>query len=247
MAVEQFGVVVTIKRSEGDVGKEQSRRPATATSSTGVAAAYDPIPGLQQSPSATYNVTSSGRRLGRKVAADPFIRPEHQQLIVDAGALPHLVALLKRHRDGQNSRAVNGVIRRATDAITNLAHENSNIKTRVRSVRLYPFLLQFCVFQFVLHHILMFKVEGGIPPLVELLEFIDAKIVDCNALPTLNPMLRSEDATIHYEAVGVIGNLLHSSPNIKKEVLLARALQPVTELLSLSCSENQREVALLLG
>ncbi|KAJ0791205.1 putative armadillo repeat protein ABAP1/ARIA [Helianthus annuus] len=74
--------------------------------------------------------------------------PEHQQLIVDAEALPHLVTLLKRHKDGEKSRAV---IRRAADAITNLAHENSNIKTRVR-------------------------VEGGIPPLVELLEFADAKV-----------------------------------------------------------------------
>jgi hypothetical protein len=46
------------------------------------------------------------------------------------------VSLLKRqrdvHRDGSNSRAVNSVIRRAADAITNLAHENSSIKTRVR-------------------------------------------------------------------------------------------------------------------
>ncbi|KAI3676410.1 hypothetical protein L1987_86017 [Smallanthus sonchifolius] len=33
------------------------------------------------------------------------IKPEHQQLIVDAGALPHLVALLKRHREAQNSLA----------------------------------------------------------------------------------------------------------------------------------------------
>ncbi|KAJ0734895.1 putative chromatin remodeling & transcription regulator BTB-POZ family [Helianthus annuus] len=172
------------------------------------------------------------------------IKPEHQQLIVDAGALPHLVVLLKRHREGQKSRALNGVIRRAADAITNLAHENSSIKTRVR-------------------------VEGGIPPLVELLEHTDAKvqraaagalrtlaskndenkfqIVDYNALPTLILMLRSEDAAIHYEAVGVIGNLVHSSPNIKKEVLLAGALQPVIGLLSSSCSESQREAALLLG
>ncbi|XP_019197531.1 PREDICTED: ARM REPEAT PROTEIN INTERACTING WITH ABF2-like [Ipomoea nil] len=172
------------------------------------------------------------------------IKPEHQQLIVDAGALPHLVNLLKRHRDGQTSRAVNGVIRRAADAITNLAHENSNIKSCVR-------------------------VEGGIPPLVELLEFVDPKvqraaagalrtlafkndenkhqIVECNALPTLILMLRSEDSAIHYEAVGVIGNLVHSSPNIKKEVLAAGALQPVVGLLSSSCSESQRESALLLG
>ncbi|KAE9460608.1 hypothetical protein C3L33_07506, partial [Rhododendron williamsianum] len=170
--------------------------------------------------------------------------PEHQQLIVDAGALPHLVGLLKRHRDGQNSRAVNGVIRRAADAITNLAHENSSIKTRVR-------------------------IEGGIPLLVELVDFSDLKvqraaagalrtlafkndenknqIVECNALPTLILMLRSEDAAIHYEAVGVIGNLVHSSPHIKKEVLLAGALQPVIGLLSSCCSESQREAALLLG
>ncbi|MFS7888878.1 putative chromatin remodeling & transcription regulator BTB-POZ family [Helianthus anomalus] len=172
------------------------------------------------------------------------IKPEHQQLIVDAGALPHLVVLLKRHREGQKSRALNEAIRRAADAITNLAHENSSIKTRVR-------------------------VEGGIPPLVELLEHTDAKvqraaagalrtlafkndenkfqIVDYHALPTLILMLRSEDAAIHYEAVGVIGNLVHSSPNIKKEVLLAGALQPVIGLLSSSCSESQREAALLLG
>jgi hypothetical protein len=31
--------------------------------------------------------------------------------------------------------------------------------------------------------------------------------------------------------VGVIGNLVHSSPNIKKEVILAGALQPVIGLL----------------
>ncbi|KAI4368331.1 hypothetical protein MLD38_016900 [Melastoma candidum] len=114
------------------------------------------------------------------------VKPEHQQLIVDCGALPHLIALLKRQ-----------------------------------------------------------KMDGrGIPPLVELLDFADAKVqraaagalrtlafkndenknlvchlhTTCNALPTLILMLRSEDTAIHYEAVGVIGNLVHSSPNIKKEV-----------------------------
>ncbi|CAL5328811.1 unnamed protein product [Camellia sinensis] len=130
--------------------------------------------------------------------------------------------LQKNKNNGKNSKAVNGVIRRAADAITNLAHENSSIKTCVR-------------------------IEGGILPPVELLEFIDSKvqraeagalrtlafkndenknIVECNALHTLILLLRSEDAAIHYEAVGVIGNLVHSSPNIKREVLLAGALQP---------------------
>nr|POF09466.1 arm repeat protein interacting with abf2 [Quercus suber] len=127
------------------------------------------------------------------------VAPAHQQLIVDAGAVPHLVDLLKRNKNGCNPRAVNGVIRRATDAITNLAHENSIIKT-------------------------FFRFKGGIPPLVELLDSPYAKvqraaagalrtlafkndenktqIVECNALPTLKLMLWSEDAIIHYEAVG---------------------------------------------
>ncbi|KAL0784707.1 hypothetical protein Bca101_000952 [Brassica carinata] len=151
------------------------------------------------------------------------IKPEYQNLIVDKGALPHLVSLLKRNKEGPTSRAVNSVVRRA---ITNLAHENSSIKTRVR-------------------------LEGGIPPLVELLEYSDSKIVECNALPTLILMLGSEDAAIHYEAsclyVGVIGNLVHSSPNIKKEVISSGALQPVIGLLSSCCPESQREAALLLG
>ncbi|CAI8590146.1 unnamed protein product [Vicia faba] len=135
-------------------------------------------------------------------------KPEHQQLIVDNGALKHLVDLLKRHNSVLTSRVINSLIRRAANAITNLAHENNSIKTRVRT-------------------------KGGIPPLVHLLEFADTKvqraaagalrtlafkndenknqIVECNSLPTLILMLRSEDAAIHYEAVGVIGNLVHSS------------------------------------
>ncbi|XVF32582.1 hypothetical protein REPUB_Repub17cG0094500 [Reevesia pubescens] len=172
------------------------------------------------------------------------VKPEHQQVIVDAGALPCLLNLLKRHKDGCKSKAVDGVIRKAADAITSLAHENAGIKTRI-------------------------SVEGGIPPLVELLEYHDMKvqraaagalrtlafkndenknqIVECNALPALILMLCAEDVSIHYEAVGVIGNLVHSSPNIKKEVLLAGALQPVIGLLRSSCLESQREAALLIG
>eukprot|EP00850_Spirogloea_muscicola_P018463 SM000169S02718 [mRNA] locus=s169:87724:93877:- [translate_table: standard] len=172
------------------------------------------------------------------------VKPEHQRLIADAGVLPPLIALLKRKPTGPNARIVNGVIRRAADAITNLAHENANIKSRVRT-------------------------EGGIPPLVELLDSTDNKvqravagalrtlafkneqnknqIVQCGALPTLIFMLRSEDTGIHYEAVGVIGNLVHSSINIKKTVLDEGALQPVLGLLSSKCQESQREAALLLG
>lgn len=60
------------------------------------------------------------------------VQPEHQQLIVDAGALPYLVSMLKRRSDGSSLRAISSVIRRAADAITNLSHENSSIKTCVR-------------------------------------------------------------------------------------------------------------------
>lgn len=47
--------------------------------------------------------------------------------------------------------------------------------------------------------------------------------------------------------VGVIGNLVHSSPNIKKEVLLAGALQPVIGLLRcIPNSITSLELAILL-
>lgn len=47
-------------------------------------------------------------------------------------------------------------------------------------------------------------------------------IVECQALPTLIQMLRSDETAIHYEAVGVIGNLVHSSQHIKNTVLEVR-------------------------
>ena len=73
------------------------------------------------------------------------------------------------------------------------------------------------------------------------------KIVECGALPHLVYMVRDADTNVHYEAVGVLGNLVHSSPAIKKRVLEEGALQPVIGLLSSPCTESQREAALLLG
>lgn len=43
------------------------------------------------------------------------------------------------------------------------------------------------------------------------------KIVECGALPHLVYMVRDSDTNVHYEAVGVLGNLVHSSPAIKKK------------------------------
>lgn len=80
------------------------------------------------------------------------IKPEHQHSIADMGALAGLVGILKRHTDSTGSPMPGAsVVRRAADAITNLAHENVPIKSRVRA-------------------------EAGIPPLVTLLEAYDAKV-----------------------------------------------------------------------
>ncbi|KVI06989.1 hypothetical protein Ccrd_014650 [Cynara cardunculus var. scolymus] len=73
--------------------------------------------GLRVSAEAMYTILVEMH--GRKEAL--MLLPEHQQFIVGAGALPHL--------DDQNVRTVNSAIRKAADAITNLAHENSIIKT----------------------------------------------------------------------------------------------------------------------
>lgn len=80
------------------------------------------------------------------------IKPEHQHSIADTGALAGLVGILKRHTENIGCPMPGAsVVRRAADAITNLAHENVPIKSRVRA-------------------------EGGIPPLVMLLEAYDAKV-----------------------------------------------------------------------
>ncbi|KAJ9505739.1 hypothetical protein QJQ45_029251 [Haematococcus lacustris] len=175
------------------------------------------------------------------------VKPEYQARIAQEGALEGFVRLLKEHRMGATTKTQpgsGGSARRAADAITNLAHENVEIKNQVR-------------------------LKGGIPPLVALLEALDLKvqraaagalrtlafkneenknqITEGGALPILIQMLRSEDAGVHYEAVGVIGNLVHSSQNIKRKVLEEGALQPVIGLLQSSCPESQREAALLLG
>ena len=52
------------------------------------------------------------------------------------------------------------------------------------------------------------------------------QIVECGALPTLIQMLRADDVGIHYEAVGVIGNLVHSSQHIKRKVLCRARCYP---------------------
>lgn len=175
------------------------------------------------------------------------IKPDHQQTICEAGALPTLVSMIRRYAimgDVHMTGTPAHTCRRVADAITNLAHENNSIKNKVRQ-------------------------EGGIPPIVNLLHVIDSKvqravagslrtlafkneenktiIVELGALPLLIQMLRAEDPTIHYEAVGVIGNLVHSSVGIKHRVLTEGALQPVINLLSSACSDSQREAALLLG
>ncbi|KAK4276016.1 hypothetical protein QN277_019017 [Acacia crassicarpa] len=171
-------------------------------------------------------------------------KPQHQQLIVDAGALAYLMDLLKRHKTCGNSPALTGLLTSAANAINNLAAGNSSIKTRV-------------------------GMEGGIPPLVELFEFDDAKpqsaaagallslalknnenknqILKLNVLPTLVLMLGSEHATTHCEAVSVISMLASYSPKMTTKVLLAGSLQPVIILLRSCCFKCQKEAARLVG
>jgi len=62
------------------------------------------------------------------------VKPEYQTKIAEQNALPGLVRLLTQYnisapKDAQPSRA--GAARRAADAITNLAHENVEIKNMV--------------------------------------------------------------------------------------------------------------------
>jgi hypothetical protein len=83
------------------------------------------------------------------------IKPEHQLRIASADAISSLVGLLTKYINKPLPQVIpssaHGVCRRASDAITNLAHENLDIKNMVRD-------------------------KGGISPLVALLESVDIKV-----------------------------------------------------------------------
>lgn len=62
------------------------------------------------------------------------VKPEYQARIAQRGALQGLVRLLREHRSTALARlqpGSGGAVRRAADAITNLAHENVEIKNMV--------------------------------------------------------------------------------------------------------------------
>ncbi|KAL2986436.1 hypothetical protein AAZX31_12G206500 [Glycine max] len=86
--------------------------------------------------------------------------------------------------------------------------------------------------------------EGGIPPLVELVEF---------NVTELQKAVASGLATLAYDNHDnkkqgvVIEKLVHSSPDITKEVLAAGALEPVICLLSSGCWSSKKQAARLIG
>ncbi|RID73315.1 hypothetical protein BRARA_B00471 [Brassica rapa] len=148
-------------------------------------------------------------------------QPAYQQLIVDAGVLAPTVKLLKRRGVCIGCMEANAVLRRAADIITNIAHDNPRIKTNIRYGLVFDDPYAFFGLGYKLFS--LDRVEGGIPPLVELLDFPDVKvqraaagalrtvsfrndenknqIVELNALPTLVLMLQSEDPSVHGESV----------------------------------------------
>ena len=75
------------------------------------------------------------------------VKPEFQTRIANQHAIPHLIRMLHKYniskpRDKQPSKA--GAVRRAADAITNLAHENMEIKNMVSPCTMLSLQLCLC-------------------------------------------------------------------------------------------------------
>ncbi|KAI5075973.1 hypothetical protein GOP47_0008038 [Adiantum capillus-veneris] len=72
-------------------------------------------------------------------------KPEYQKLLIEAGSLRPLVALLQTKANDSNERVVNGAIRRAAEAIGCLARDSRSLRTRLRNegvVALFEVLLE---------------------------------------------------------------------------------------------------------
>lgn len=61
-----------------------------------------------------------------------MVQPDYQNLIVEGGALSYLVTLLYRRAKNEDARMVNSTVRRAAEAIANIARDNSSIQKRLR-------------------------------------------------------------------------------------------------------------------
>lgn len=175
------------------------------------------------------------------------VRPDIQDRIARSGALTPLIDLLRTNsRKGTTNLHTErrDVSRRAADALSNLALENTRIQQQIREQQGIPALVSLLDTRDMK---LQRATAGALRTLAFQNEENKLEMVKCGALPKLVKLLRSEDVSVHYEAVGVIGNLVHSSANIKRLVLAEGALQPIIGLLNSPCNETKREAALLLG
>ena len=146
-----------------------------------------------------------------------------QQLAIEQGAVTELVSLLKQYQDVDvGSSDTGGIPRRAADSLKALVSDNSSAKEAVRKA-------------------------GGIEPLVKLLASVHPKVkksalvalrvlasknqanklhtIHSGAVTHLIAMMESGDPDLYTEAVGVVGNLVHSLPQAKIIMLSMGVLQ----------------------
>ncbi len=94
----------------------------------------------------THNTTKHRQDLERDgclILSLSATKNEYQRYIAQQRALPEIVSLLRRYAPVTGQRQVNGyATRRAADVITNLAHENVEIKEEVCGVELLCVLMR---------------------------------------------------------------------------------------------------------
>ncbi|GJS54931.1 ARM repeat protein interacting with ABF2 [Tanacetum coccineum] len=150
-----------------------------------------------------------------------------RQPMLDAGAIPALISLLKTVVPKHNSNDLVKGIYHAALSISYLAKGSTSVKNETR-------------------------INGGIPPLVRFLTSHDKKLtgvalltlnelvldlelnklelIKCKALPFIIEMIDSKNAEFQLNSVGILVSLVASS-NIQKLVLAAGALRRVMSLL----------------
>lgn len=150
-----------------------------------------------------------------------FKNDENKNIIVDLGSLPLLIQML-RSDDTTIHYEVRAPCCRAGAA-------GAGQRQHMQSARLPP-PPPVSAMPGSTHRALVFRLSGC-----------------CVPASGLAPPMCLLGGAAPLQAVGVIGNLVHSSAPIKRRVLEEGALQPVINLLSSTCTDSQREAALLLG
>ncbi|KAI9117262.1 hypothetical protein K1719_011428 [Acacia pycnantha] len=182
-------------------------------------------------------------------------RPQHQQLIVDAGALAYLMDMLRRHKTCGNSPALTGLLRRAAEAIRNLvktpagalgslAFKNDENQDQILKFNVLPRLVRMLGSEDATIHC---AAVNAISNLAHDSPNMTKKVLLAGALQPVINLLRSCCSKSKKEAARLIGIFARTDSDCKVHIAQRWAIPPLIDMLKSPHAELQEMSAFAIS